>query len=213
VWLVLAIAIVLGGCFSSRPKPDVSGTPVAAEACEACHAERSSVYAQSLHAAKGIRCGQCHPWRRHPEAAPEPVRDATCGGCHTSQLQQTLASKHFASRVSRALDGDLAARAALRRDGFTAPAAERRHFVGDAASGPAGGRLCAGCHYDEHRLGLGSLQRAEFCLGCHAGQKEHFEAEGNNRCVTCHVRVGQTVTGQTVDTHRFTKPGDEGTGK
>jgi hypothetical protein len=31
--------------------------------------------------------------------------------------------------------------------------------------------------------------------------------------VECHVRVGQTVTGQVVNTHRFTMPGAEGTGK
>jgi hypothetical protein len=31
----------------------------------------------------------------------------------------------------------------------------------------------------------------------------------SNRCVECHVRAGQTVTGQPVNRHRFAVPGAE----
>jgi hypothetical protein len=157
----------------------------------------------------GIRCGQCHAGGNHPDFA-QPVRDATCGGCHQPQFQQTLASRHFAARSPHPLDSDRAARAALRRDGFIVTAADGRRFVGDTASGELGGRLCAACHFDEHRLGLGAVRRVDFCVGCHANREQHFpspDAEATNRCLACHVRAGESVTGQTVNTHRFAVPG------
>jgi len=164
----------------------------------------------------GIRCGQCHTGENHPDFT-QPVRDGTCGACHQPQFQQTLESKHFATRVQYPLDGDRSARAALRREGFTVAVAGGRRFAGDSSSGELGGRLCATCHCDEHRLGLSAVQRASFCVGCHTDRQEHFPgpagdgaAEPTNRCVSCHVRVGESVTGQVIDTHRFAVPGAEG---
>ena len=84
------------------PRPDpaapVSGPAPYVEGCQACHAAPVGAhYAQSLHTAKGIRCGQCHTPGGHPNFT-QPVRDGKCGGCHQPQYQQTLASKHFATR-------------------------------------------------------------------------------------------------------------------
>jgi hypothetical protein len=196
---------------SPRPDPKaISGPAPYVENCVACHAAPTAAhYADSRHAARGVRCGQCHTLVGHPDFS-EPVRDSKCGGCHQAQYQQTLASKHFAGRLQLSLDGDRAARAALRRDGFTAPTLTGRGFVGDSSSGLSGGRLCAACHYDDHRLGLGPVHRANFCVGCHGDREEHFAdptTDGQNRCFTCHVRVGATVTGQVVNTHRFAVPG------
>ena len=84
-----------------------------------------------------------------------------------------------------------------------------RRFVGDPTSGELGGRVCAACHYDEHRLDLAVVQRPDFCTGCHTDRDDHFAFPTpgfTNRCVQCHVRVGETVTGQIVNTHRFAKP-------
>jgi hypothetical protein len=70
--------------------------------------------------------------------------------------------------------------------------------------------LCAACHYDDHRLGLGPVQQPNFCVGCHRDREQHFAgptASGQNRCVMCHVRAGETVAGQVVNTHRFAVPG------
>lgn len=223
VLLVAPIALASAGCFLapwSPPRPDpagpVSGPAPYVEDCQSCHAAPIGVhYAQSLHTAMGIRCGQCHTPGGHPNFT-QPVGDGKCGGCHQPQYQETAASKHFASREQRALRDDQAARATLRREGFTAAAAGGRRFVGDSSSGALGGRLCAACHYDEHRLGLGAVQRADFCAGCHAGREEHFPIPTpglTNRCVQCHVRVGQTVSGQVVNTHRFVRPGAEAAGK
>jgi hypothetical protein len=223
VLFVVAIALGSAGCFLapwSPPRPDpaapVSGPAPYVEGCQTCHAAPVGAhYAQSLHAAKGIRCGQCHTPGDHPNFT-QPVRDGKCGGCHQSQYHDTLASKHFAARDQRALDGDRAARKAVRREGFTAGAAGGRRFVGDSSSGELGGRLCAACHYDEHRLGLGAAQRADFCTACHAGREGHFPIPApasTNRCVQCHVRVGETVSGQVVNTHRFARPGAEGAGR
>jgi hypothetical protein len=172
-------------------------------------------YAQSLHTTKGIRCGQCHTPGGHPNFT-QPIRDGKCGGCHQPQYQETLVSKHFATRDLRALDNDRDARQALRLEGFTVATARGRRFVGDSSSGELGGRLCAACHYDEHRLGLGLVQRADFCTGCHAGREMHFPIPTPglaNRCVQCHVRAGQTVSGQVVNTHRFARPGAESAGQ
>ena len=215
--VTVALSIALGGCFlaipfsDDRPSPDSVTGPIGfIDGCESCHASHAGgPYAQSLHASLGIRCGQCHTTGSHPNHA-EPVPDARCGGCHLAQLQQTLTSKHFATRVQRADDADRAARILLRRGGFTEPAATgRRRFVGDVAAGARGGRLCAACHYDEHRLGLRGVQRETFCVGCHADRDEHFpipSTDPPNRCVTCHVRDGETATGQIVNSHRFAAP-------
>jgi len=220
--LLVTLAIAIAGCFLMtrslrRPDPSaVSGPVPYVENCAACHAGPTIAhYAESRHAAAGIRCGQCHTPGAHPDFS-RPVADGKCGGCHQPQYQQTLASKHYAGRLQRSLDSDPAARAALRRDGFTAATATARVFVGDSGSGEMGGRLCAACHYDEHRLDLGLVQRASFCVGCHLKREQHFpdgSPDAQNRCVTCHVRVSETVAGQVVNTHRFAVPGTEGAGQ
>lgn len=219
--LVSSLALAIAGCFAmswslQRPHPKaVSGPVPYVENCADCHAGPTLAhYAESRHAAEGIRCGQCHTPGTHPNFV-QPVEDGKCGGCHQPEYQQTLVSKHFAGRIQRSLDSDRAARASLRRDGFTVPTATGRAFVGDSVSGELGGRLCAACHYDEHRLGLGLVQRAGFCGGCHGRREQHF-ADGSpdtpNRCLTCHVRIGVTVAGQVVNTHRFAVPGTEDAG-
>ena len=221
-WATIPFVLALGGCFlaSSAPsRPDrerVSGPAVYVEGCETCHAAVvTGPYAQSRHVAMGIRCGQCHAPEGHPDFS-RPVADGTCGGCHQPQYQQTIRSQHFLTRLERPLNGDRAARARLRQEGFVATTAEGRRFVGDVGSGELGGRLCAGCHYDEHRLGLRGVDRGAFCIGCHGGRETHYPSsapEDTNRCLACHVSVGKTVQGQPVNTHRFTVPGAEGSGR
>jgi hypothetical protein len=216
--LTISTALAMGGCFLApwspdRPDPTAfSGPPVHVESCESCHAANvGRVYAASTHAARGIRCGQCHRTGGHPDFT-QPVADATCGGCHQPEYQQTLASKHFAARAQSSLDADRAARVALRRARFVVSAGGRSTFAGDASAGEPGGRLCAACHYDEHRLGRSAVSRPEFCTGCHAGRDAHYPipaASASNRCTTCHVRVGETVAGLMVNTHRFGIPGAE----
>lgn len=221
-WTILMVPMMLalGGCFlmswlptRSEQAAPVSGPAVYVEGCLGCHAARvGEQYARSLHTAKGIRCGQCHTPGGHPNFS-QPVADAKCGGCHQPQYQQTLASKHFAVRQLHPLNDDRPARVVLRREGFTAAAATGRSFVGDASSGELGGRLCAACHYDEHRLGLGAVQRADFCVGCHAAREAHFPIPTpglTNRCIQCHVRAGVTEHGQVINTHRFARPGAGG---
>jgi hypothetical protein len=215
VVLLVALPLALGGCFlaawlpGGETGPPVSGPAPYVEDCRTCHISPVAArYAESLHAAKGIQCGQCHTPGGHPDFT-QPVRDGKCGGCHLAQLEQTLASKHFAARELRALESNRAARAALRRDGFTAAAPTGRRFVGDAGDGELGGRLCVACHYDEHRLGLGAVRQSGFCTGCHGPRDEHYSLPepGVNRCTVCHVRVGTTERGQVIDSHRFAMPG------
>jgi hypothetical protein len=217
-WVLRVLPIVLasGGCFllNHTPRPDpnapIAGPAPYVENCQLCHATPVAAhYAMSRHTAMGIKCGQCHTPGGHPDFT-QPIRDGKCGGCHQPQYQETLTSKHFATREALALDDNRDARKALRREGFTVPVTGGRRFVGDPASGTLGGRLCAACHYDEHRLDLAVVQRADFCTGCHAGREDHFAMPTpgfSNRCAQCHVRVGETVSGQVVNTHRFAKPG------
>jgi hypothetical protein len=144
------------------------------------------------------------------------VADGRCGGCHQPEYQQTFLSKHFGARVQSGLDADRAARVALRRERFIVSGPGGRTFAGDASTGQLGGRLCAACHYDEHRLGEHAVTRPDFCTTCHVGREEHYampssttEASETNRCVECHVRVGKTASGQIVNSHRFAVPGTE----
>ena len=216
VLLVASTGLALGGCFLLSPRRPDPGAPVSGpdpyvEGCLACHGARvAEQYARSLHTAMGIRCGQCHTPGGHPSFA-QPVRDGKCGGCHQPAYQQTLKSKHFATRLQRVLDDDRAARTTLRREGFLGAAADRPHFVGDSSSGELGGRLCAACHYDEHRLGLAAVQGPDFCVGCHTDRETHFPVStpATNRCTECHVRADMTESGQVVNTHRFARPGQE----
>jgi hypothetical protein len=221
--LAVVISVVASGCFlapSSPERPDpaapVSGPVPYVEDCQTCHGRPiARSYAQSRHAAVGIRCGQCHTPGGHPDFRL-PVEDGKCGGCHQAPYQQTLASRHFLSRQLRGLDDDRAARVALRAEGFTAATPEGRRFVGDASAGALGGRLCAACHYAEHRIGLASVQTAEFCTGCHTGRADHYAdvtPNISNRCIECHVRAGETVTGRRVNRHQFAVPGAEGGGR
>ncbi len=221
--LVLGIALALGvaGCqwlpwARTRPDPaeSVSGPPVVREDCEVCHvAPVAEAYQQSLHHAMGIHCGQCHIPGGHPDFA-QPIRDGKCGGCHQDQYQQTLASPHFSGRVKLPLDSDREKRKELRANGHRVAGPDGMRFAGDAASGALGGRLCVSCHYDEHRLGRGAVQEANFCMGCHTDKGTHyaFDLPGPpNRCINCHVRVGQTINGQPTNTHVFRmSSGEEG---
>jgi hypothetical protein len=213
--VLLLAGLGLSGCFlmslGRDAEPVVSGPAPYVEGCQTCHASPVvAQYAQSVHSAKGIRCGQCHTPGGHPDFT-QPVADAKCGGCHLAQYEQTVASKHFAVRDQRSLDRERAARTALRRERFTAPAPTGRRFVGDATAGDLGGRLCVACHYDEHRLGRADVRQAAFCVGCHpAGPDTHFSAPTPgevNPCLACHVQDGSTASGQAVNTHRFAKPG------
>jgi hypothetical protein len=212
----LTIALLSSGCFLAQRGPDrpaataVAGTAIYRERCDVCHpAEVGGFHAGGPHAARGIRCGQCHRPAGHPEFL-RPVQDGTCGGCHQSQLQQVVASKHSATRIRIPLDGDRAARVSLRRDGFVARTASGAYFVGDVAAGELGGRLCAACHYDGHRLGAASVQRKRSCTGCHADRDRHYPGgigAATNRCVHCHMSGGETRTGQRVISHRFGSAG------
>src|SRR5215469_3659960 len=121
VVLASVTLLALGGCFlmgkwqPGRPDSEksISGPPVYVPDCENCHeAPVGEAYAQSRHAAMGIRCGQCHSPEGHPNFT-EPVQDSTCGGCHQPAYEQTLESAHFAGRQLRPLDRDQAARVAL----------------------------------------------------------------------------------------------------
>lgn len=219
---VVPLAAALGGCFVASGAPpranpaSVSGPAVYVERCETCHAAYTSgPYTSSIHSARGIRCGQCHrAGGEHPDFT-HPVTDAVCGGCHQPEYQQTLLSKHFTSRVRRPLDNDRTARAALRRARFVVTDASGGRFAGDASSDALGGRLCAACHYDGHRFGEAGTKRADLCTGCHAGRDDHYAtapAGATNRCTECHMRVGETLTGQVVNTHRFAVP-EQGNGE
>ena len=212
--IVVLLTLALGGCFLLSRSPDrpdasaVTGPPVYVEQCETCHAATvGSPRPASVHAGHGLHCGQCHAPAGHPDFV-RPVQDTTCAGCHSAEYEQTLASRHFATRVERALDTDRAARTALRRAGFVAEAGGTRHFVS--------GRLCAACHYDGHKLGLDAVQREALCVGCHPGRDEHYPGPvpaGGNRCMECHVRIGETASGRVVTTHRFAMPGAESGGR
>jgi hypothetical protein len=201
--LLLAVS-GLAGCALlpwARKRPDpvasVSGPAPYVEDCDSCHDEEAEEYAESLHAAKGIRCGQCHtPGLNldldedgHPDPA-HPMADGKCGGCHQPQP--------LAADEDRRLE--------LREQGFLVGRGEAALFVGDEAAGELGGRLCVACHFDEHRLGRGMVESADACTGCHVKYLAHYPTAipgFENLCIGCHVRVDETVNGQVVNTHLF----------
>jgi hypothetical protein len=60
------------------------------------------------------------------------------------------------------------------------------------------------------------VRQSDFCTECHAGRENHYPMPTPglpNRCTLCHVRAGQTVSSQVVDTHRFARPGAEAAGR
>ena len=223
-WTLLAapIALASAGCFliPSAPRPDpnapIAGPVPYVDNCQLCHASPVAAhYAMSLHTTKGIRCGQCHTPGGHPNFT-QPIRDGKCGGCHQPQYQESLASTHFATRAQRALDHDQAAPKALRQEGFTARA--------PGGGGASWGIVLGGARRPPVRRV--SLRRASprprrraaggFCASCHGARPTISTSpfpSGTNRCLQCHVRVGETATGQVVNSHRFARPGAEGSGK
>jgi hypothetical protein len=225
--LLLLAVLGLAGCALlpwARKRPDpfgsVSGPAPYVDDCDSCHDERAEEYADSLHAAKGIRCGQCHTPGTdpdieedgHPDPA-QPIADGKCGGCHQPQYQQTLATIHYSGRSLEALGADEYRREELREHDFVVGSGDAARFVGDEAAGELGGRLCAACHFDEHRLGRRTVESADACTGCHVGYLEHYPEAipgFENLCTGCHVRVGVTDAGQVVNTHLFPSLEEQG---
>ena len=204
MWALLAapIALASAGCFlvPSAPRPDpnapIAGPVPYVENCQLCHATPVAAhYAMSLHTTKGIRCGQCHTPDGHPNFT-QPVRTASAAAVTSRSTRRAWSARHFATRAAIA-PGPRPGRAegAARRGLHRARTGGGRRFVGDSSSGELGGRLCAACHYDEHRLDLAVVRRDGFCTSCHGARLGHFPLpvpEGTNRCLQCHVRVGTT---------------------
>jgi hypothetical protein len=97
----------------------------------------------------------------------------------------------------------------LRADGFRVELSERVFFTTRDERSGRSGRLCAGCHYDGHRLSASSARSGHFCESCHADRDGHYPdvVADDNRCLVCHMQEGVTVVGQTVTSHAF--PGFE----
>ena len=228
-WLVRTLfaaplVLVTAGCFltpgSSRPDPaaPIAGPAPYIENCQACHASPVAAhYAMSLHTAKGIRCGQCHTPDGHPNFA-QPIRDGKCGGCHQPQYQESIDSTHFATRTLIALDDDprgakdRAQRGLHRGPRRPAEPLRGRLGVGRARRPPVRRVSLRRAPSRPRRRAAGRLLHQLLTRA----RPAHFDfptPEATNRCLECHVRVGETLTGQVVNSHRFAMPGAEGSGK
>ena len=181
-----------------------------------CHASPVAAhYAMSLHTTKGIRCGQCHTPGGHPNFT-QPIRDGKCGGCHQPQYQESLVSTHFATRALMR-PGPRPGRAEGAAPARASPRPPRAAGAASWATRPRGSSAVA-CARRVTTTSIVSTSPScggtDFCTSCHGGAPGALRLPGRptgtNRCLQCHVRVGETVTGQVVNSHRFAQAGSGG---
>jgi hypothetical protein len=171
------------------------------EDCETCHVDVAETHVAAPHGSKGIACRQCHRGGGHPEF-DQALNDGTCGGCHLAEYHQSAQSAHARDAFEIAPGGD---DALLRDNDFRVLRDGRAVFVTQHRSAPQQGLLCAGCHYDAHRVSADAARAAGFCEVCHGERAAHYDdavADGN-RCIGCHMGKGTTMTGQPVTSHAF----------
>jgi hypothetical protein len=213
-FLLLAVCALVAGChalFGSAPwgnEPSESSREAGPASCGACHATVAARHASGPHGRKGIACGQCHRGRGHP-AFDEPLNDGTCGACHPPEYQQVAASAH----AGRAVVVPAAVSAGrLRGDLFRVRVTDKTFFATRDEQRKQDGRLCVGCHYDQHDLSASAARSATFCQSCHADRDNHhpYVMVDGNRCLVCHMAQGKTVAGQTVTSHVFARYGKPG---
>ena len=220
-WVVRAVVTLLafGGCFllsraPDRPDPEqpVSGPAVSVERCQTCHA-RAGRRALRRRVSTRPRASAVGNATRREAIRTSPSRCGTpsAAGCHQPAYQQTLASQHFAGRAAaragrRPGRADRAPRGGLhrhhgRRDGASwvtrpratwAAACARRVTTTSivSASPPCSGPTSAS--------GVTRVSR---------GTSPFRRRTRTNRCTRCHVRAGTTESGQSINTHRFARPG------
>jgi len=206
----LPLVVVCGlaaGChalFGRSPwgdEPTGDAREAGGPSCDVCHAEVAKRHLDGPHGGEGIACGQCHRGGGHP-AFDEPLDDGTCGGCHLPEYQQVAPSAH--ARNAIVVPVEISERT-LRADGFRIELSERVFFTTRDQRSRRGGRLCAGCHYDGHRLSSSSARSAHLRESCHTDRGGHYSdvVADDNRCLVCHMREGVTVVGQAVTSHAF----------
>jgi hypothetical protein len=205
-----ALSAVLGcgaGCHALFGRSPWGDEPIevsqesAEEPCASCHVEVAERHLHGPHGRTGIACGQCHRGAGHPDFE-EPLADGTCGGCHLAEYQQVSRSAH--ARDATELPAAVTS-STLREDAFRIRSADGTVFATRDRRSPQAGLLCAGCHFDGHRVSASRSRSVGFCEACHAYRDDHYAqvAADGNRCLACHMQRGATVTGQRVTSHAF----------
>jgi len=199
------------GCHAELTHAPSVHAPLAADACDACHAPDAGGHTYPVRAGRSDACEACHDTGGHDTYQHRAMTEEGCLACHDPHKGST--------------------RALLSGDSLEATCARcHPRDQGTAAHAPYGAGRCIECH-DPHgapnrHLLLGGEGR-DLCRRCHAPLVEavessshsHRDVEGScaachrphagdqpallpagarELCVTCHTDVGSAVSGALV---------------
>ncbi|CAG1010153.1 hypothetical protein PHYC_03804 [Phycisphaerales bacterium] len=204
------------GCTNARCHADMTGravvhAPIAADACNVCHAPDSGGHVYPLLRDKAATCEACHDAGSHGLFQHKAMSEEACLACHDPHASSSRALLIADSASQTCSKCHPPAQGHVRHKPYVSEQCDACHDPHGADNkslllGGPGADHCGRCHLPEvlatqtaahsHRDAEGS------CLACHAphaaDHKSLLLAQPRDLCVVCHSDVCETVAGAAV---------------